>query len=110
MMATPENRPLLFPISEGLSTLGRAGLVTLIITGPLLIWLKFGGDMAAFGGWFSVKMVCVVLLLISIIVSGIQSKRAQKGDAAAAKRLPMLGIVNIVLLAAIVLAAVFAFN
>jgi hypothetical protein len=110
MMATPESRPALFPIADGLSMLGRAGLVVLIITGPLLVWLKFGGDMAAFGGWFAVKMVFVLLLLISIIVTGIQSKRAQKGDAAAAKRLPMLGVLNIVLLAVILLAAVFAFN
>ncbi len=41
--ATAETRPTLFKVAEGMSTLGRAGFAILIVTGPLLVWLKFGG-------------------------------------------------------------------
>jgi uncharacterized membrane protein len=107
--ATPETRPLLFSISHGLSTIGRAGLGMLIVTGPLLVWLRFGGT-AGFTWWFWAKMVLVVLLLVVVIVSGLTAKRAQGGEAAAAQRLPMLGMSGIVLLILIILTAVFAFN
>ena len=109
MTATAETRPLLFSITHGLSTIGRAGLATLIVTGPLMVWLKFGG-MTGFTWWFTAKMVLVVLLLVVVIASGIFASRAEKGDVAAAKRLPVLGISGIVLLVLIVLCAVFAFN
>jgi hypothetical protein len=109
MSATPEARPVLFSITHGLSTLGRAGLGTLIVTGPLIVWLKFGGT-AGFTWWFWLKMVLVVLLLIVVITSGIFGGRAEKGDVAAAKQLPMLGMAGMGVLVLIVLSAVFAFN
>ena len=56
--ATAETRPTLFRVAEGLTRLGRIGLGTLIVTGPLLVWLKFGG-MAGFTWWFTAKMVFV---------------------------------------------------
>ncbi len=107
--ATAETRPLLFTIAGRLSTISRAALVVLLITGLLLIWLKFNGA-DGFGVWFNVKMVLVLLLLISVIVGGIMLKRARGGDRSAAAMLPRLSAVNLVLLLAIVLSAVFAFN
>jgi protoporphyrinogen IX oxidase len=107
--ATAETRPTLFKVANGLSTLGRAGFGVLIITGPLLAWLKFGG-MAGFTGWFWAKMVFVLLLLIIVIYAGINGKRAQGGDMAAAKRQPMLGMAGLVLFVAVIFCAVFAFN
>ena len=108
--ATPEQRGALFGVTNRLSTMGRAALGVLIITGPLIAWLKFGNAYEAFGPWFTAKMVCVVLLLASVIYSGIMAKRAQNGDMSAAGMLPRLGVLNIALLLLIVLAAVFAFN
>ena len=106
--ATPETRPVLFAIGDGISSVARAGLGILIITGPLLAWLKFG--FAGFTFWFTIQMVLVVLLLASVVYSGIMAKRAQGGDRAAAGMMPRLGAANLVLLLGIVLAAVFAFN
>jgi len=102
-------RPLLFSIAEQLSTIARAALAVLIVTGPLLIWLKFGG-MAGFTWWFSLKMLLVIILLGSVIFAGILMKRVKGGDRSAAGMLPRLGALNMVLLLGIVLSAVFAFN
>ena len=107
--ATAETRPTLFRVANGLSSVGRIGLGLLIVTGPLLVWLKFGG-VEGFTWWFNAKMVLVVLLLILVIFAGITSKRAQGGDMAAAKRIPILGVTGMILLLGVVLCAVFAFN
>ncbi|MDB5562220.1 MAG: hypothetical protein JWN11_1638 [Hyphomicrobiales bacterium] len=107
--ATAETRPTLMTIAKGLGTVSRAALAILIITGPLLIWLKYGGT-AGFSVWFNIKMVLVLLLLASVIYSGILGKRVQGGDRSAAAMLPRLGLANIVLMLAIVLCAVLAFG
>jgi len=103
------SRPLLFSVTKGLSTVGRIGFGILIVTGPLLVWLKYGGT-AGFTVWFTVKMVFVVILLVSVIVSGILGKRVEQGDMSVLPWLPRLGILNIVVLLAVVLSAVFTFN
>jgi uncharacterized membrane protein len=107
--ATPETRPVLFKIAHGISRVSRAGLGLLIITGPLMVWLKFGGT-AGFTNWFWAKMVLVVLLLIAVIYAGINMNAAEKGDMSAAKRAPMIGGVAMLLLLGVILCAVFTFN
>lgn len=107
--STAETRPVLFKVAHGLSTVSRGGLAGLIITGPLLVWLKFGG-MAGFTNWFWAKMVLVVLLLAAVIIAGINAKRAEGGDMSAAKRAPMIGGIAMLLLLGVVFCAVFAFN
>jgi uncharacterized membrane protein len=107
--ATNDTRPLLFKVAKGLSTVSRAGLGLLIITGPLMVWLKFGGT-EGFTAWFWAKMVLVVLLLVAVIYAGINANAAERGDMAAAKRAPMIGTVAMLLLLGVVLCAVFAFN
>ena len=107
--AGPETRPVLFSIMEGLSRIGRTGFGLLIITGPLLVWLKYGG-MAGFTYWFWVKMALIVVLLGIIIFSGINGKRAQGGDVEAARRAPMIGMAGMVTFLLVVAAAVLAFD
>lgn len=106
--ATPETRQQLFSIANGLSTLGRAGLGLLIVTGPLLYWLKFNG--AAPNVWFTVKLVLVAILIGVVIYAGINGKRAQAGDMAAAQRAPAIGIASMVLYLAVIATAVAAFD
>lgn len=107
--ATPETRPALLGIVKGLSTVGRAGIGTLIITGPLIAWLKYGG-FATFGIWFWIKMVLVLGLLAGVIYAGILLKRTEGGDAASAQQLPRVGMVNILLFLGVMFSAVFAFE
>lgn len=107
--ASPEGRPLLFKAIQRLSTVGRAAFVVLIISGPLLFWLKWSGS-APEAAWFGAKMALVLVLLGILIWSGINSRQATTGNLEAAKRQPVLGIAGATTLLAIVLCAAFAFN
>ena len=107
--ATAETRPLLFSIAHGLSNVGRAGLGLLIITGPLMVWLKFGG-FAGFSSWFWVKMVLVVILLGIVIFAGINGTRAENGDREAAGRAPLVGMAAMVVFVLVIGSAVMTFG
>jgi putative membrane protein len=107
--ATPEMRPVLFGIANQISSMGRAALITLIISGPLLVWLKFGGT-EGFTYWFSVKMVLVLILVVLVVYAGINAKRAQGGDMAAAKRAPQLSMIAVVVYLCVIGAAVLNFG
>lgn len=107
--ASPEMRPTLLGIMHGLSTIGRAGIGTLIVTGPLIVWLKYGG-FGEMNVWFWIKMALVVALLGSVIYSGILFKRITGGDVAAAQLAPRIGMLSTVLFLGIVFSAVFAFE
>ena len=107
--ATPETRAVLFSIAHGLSTIGRAAFGVLLVTGPLLIWLKFDG-VSGLSWWFSLKMLLVLVLLVGVIYSGLLLKRAEAGDAGAARMLPRLGGGLMVVYLGVILSAVFAFN
>jgi putative membrane protein len=107
--ATPETRAVLFSIAHGLSSVGRGAFAVLLVTGPLLVWLKFGG-VSGLSWWFSLKMLLVLILLIGVIYSGMLLKRAEGGDAGAARLMPRLGGGLMVVYLGVVLSAVFAFN
>lgn len=107
--ATPEQRPLLFAIANQLSTLGRAALGALIVTGPLLVWLRYGGG-TGFNTWFWIKMVLVLVLLGLVIYAGINAKKAQGGDRQAAMRAPQLGMAAMVTYLLVIGSAVLAFG
>lgn len=107
--AGPDNAPALARAMKLISSISRAGLGALLVTGPLLVWLKYGG----FGGftwWFWVKMALVVLLVGAVIYAGINAKAAFAGDAEAARRGPVIGRISMILTLAVVLSAVFAFD
>ena len=106
--AAPEMRPMLLQIMKGLSTLGRAGLGLLIVTGPLLVWLGHGG-VGGFNVWFWVKMVLVLLLLLGVIYAGLLLRRAAAGGPPSPRSAP-IGMINSLLFIGIVLTAVFAFG
>jgi hypothetical protein len=107
--AGPDVREHLFGVAHGLSTLGMVGMALLIVTGPLLIWLQFGG-VEALSWVFWLKMVLLVALIAGIVVMGRLEARAEGGDLSALKRMPIFGAVTILLLIGIVLCAVVAFQ
>lgn len=107
--AAPETRPLLMNIMKGLAQVGRAGIGLLIITGPLMIWLKYGG-VGGISAWFWIKMVLVLLLIAGVIYSGMLGKRIEGGDMSAAKLAPRVGMANATLLILIVLSAAITFG
>ena len=105
----PDVRPRVGAIAQRFSMMSRGALGVLVITGPLMVWLKYGG-IAGFTFWFWVKMALVVVLIGIVVWSGINGKRAQGGDAAAAARAPMLGMLGMATFLLIIAAAVLAFD
>jgi putative membrane protein len=107
--STQEQRLAYFRLGNILIKSGRAGLVVLLVTGPLLIWLKYGSP-SGFGPWFSAKMALVLVVLGANVISGISYKRVQRGDASAARVGTRAGMVGAIALLLVVLCAVFAFE
>ncbi len=107
--ASAEQRTAYFGVMNTLSKVGRVSMVILLISGPLIMWLRYGG----FGGasaWFWLKMALLVVMLAGIIVGGINFKKLQAGDVAAGAKAELAHKVTGVAFLGVVLAAVFAFN
>jgi putative membrane protein len=107
--ATPELRAGYFGVMNTMSKVGRAAMVVLLISGPAILWLKYGG----IGGasiWFWIKMALVVVMLVTIIYGGINVKKLQAGDVEAGKRADVAHKITGLAFAGVVLSAVFAFN
>jgi len=107
--AAAEARPLLFEAVHTLSNLGKVAMAVLIITGPLIVWLRFGGT-GGLNHWFWVKMVLIVLMLVAIILAGRATDKAAAGDMAALPRANLAGAAASGCLVLVVLTAVLTFS
>jgi putative membrane protein len=106
LIAAHENdRELLWVLERFFSRIGAGGLVVLLVTGPLMLWLKFGGP-GGLGGWFAAKMVFVAIAFVGVALHERASSRFRKGEAGAVRmmylggRMAGLGIVLAMLCAA----------
>jgi putative membrane protein len=110
LVAAPaDQRGMLWTFEIFFARIGAGGLVLLLVTGPLMLWLKLGGA-AGLGAWFVAKMMFVVLALIGVGLHEWAGRRFRKGDEAA---VPLMFIGGRAAGAGIVLAmlcAVFTFN
>ena len=107
--ATPEARAALGAVARRVTMAGRGAVVVLLITGPLLFWLKWSFTAPSMT-WFGIKMLFVLLILVGMIVGGINAKKAAQGDAAAQTMMQRMGMLSGGSLLIVVLAAVFAFS
>lgn len=95
--------------SRYLTMLGHVGIVVALVSGPLMIWQRYGG----FDGvshWFWAKMLFVLTLAGGVVMSAISARKMRAGDAAAAGRVRMGRVIASVSLVLIVLCAVLAFG
>ncbi|MCD7060069.1 hypothetical protein [Pelagibacterium xiamenense] len=107
--AGPELRTGLLRFGEMLRVNSYAGIALLWITGPLIVWLRYGGA-GGLGAWFWVKMAFVVALTISIAVGAASYPKAKTGDADAMKRVKLAGMGSGIFGLLAIFSAVFAFN
>lgn len=107
--ATPDQREGYFAVMDRLSQVGKVAMAVLLVSGPLVIWLKYGG-LGGVSIWFWVKMTLVVVMLAAIIAGGINVKRLRAGDAAAGERADIAHKVTGAAFLGVIVAAVFAFN
>jgi len=88
---------------------GHVGLALLWISGPLVVWLKYGG-FSGFGFWFWLKIAFVIALSAAVGMGAASYRKARAGDAEAARRASMTGMLSGLSGLGAIFAAVFAFN
>lgn len=106
--ATPEIRATLFSIADRLATFGKGAMAVLLVTGPLMLWVRYGWAVPNF--WFWIKMALIVVMLVTISLSSINLKKAQRGDMAAARKAEQFGRITAVVFLGVLLTAVLAFR
>ena len=99
--ATPDGRQMLAGIGVRLGLNSRIAVGVLLVSGGLMVWLRYGG-VDGLGAWFWVKMVLVATLVIAVIANAVVPRGALNPAVMSwITRLSLLGVV---------IAAVFAFN
>ena len=106
--ATPDVRGQLVDIAERLAKVGKIAMGTLLLSGVLVLWLKW--NFAVPNVWFWVKMAGIVAMLVFISLNERSARKAMAGDREAGKRSKMLGQLTAAAFALVLFAAVFAFN
>lgn len=107
--ATPDQRLAYFGVMNTLSQVGKVAMVVLLVTGPAILFLRYGG-LGGASAWFWVKMVLIVVMLAAIIYGGINFKKFQAGDSAAGERADVAHKITGLAFLGVILAAVFAFS
>ena len=102
--AAPNEKPILSRFPQAMVRVGDIGLVLLWITGPAMLFTKYGG-FAGMPWTFHVKLTAVIVLTLAVGYIHSQMKKAFSGDMAALGRIKNVG--KIALLAALT-ALVFA--
>jgi hypothetical protein len=108
-MASPADAPVLGKVPPRLARAGQIGLGVLWVTGPIMIWTKFGGP-GNLNWAFWVKFLLVIGITVVAIILGMMVRRIQAGDTAARAQLPLYGRISGALLGLIVIFAVLAFH
>lgn len=98
-----------YDVMNRLAQVGKVAMVVLLVSGPLILWLRYGGVGGA-NVWFWIKMALIVVMLASIIYGGVNFRKAQAGDAEAGRRAGIAHRINGLAFAGILLSAVLAFN
>ena len=107
-LVTPE-REQFWPLFKFFSRMAMSGVLILLVPGPLLIWLKFGGT-TGFTGWFWAKMNFVGLAIAGAGLHEWARMRFKRGDADMVHLMMIGGRVTAAGLVGAVFCAVFAFS
>ena len=97
----PELRPTFGGVAQSLGRVAQTAFAVLLITGVLMVWVRFGG-VEGLSIWFWVKMALIVVMAVAMAASN-----RLRGNPEAAS---IAGWVSRVALAGVVLSAVIAFN
>jgi uncharacterized membrane protein len=107
--AAPDRRETWWPLAKTFSLLTGIAFVALLVTGPLVLWLKWNGGQGL-SVWFMVKMALVVLALVLFGLGKVGMARLKRGDEAGGRLMSVAGRLTGLTVLALVLAAVFAFG
>jgi putative membrane protein len=76
--APADGRVQLWAFETFFSRLGATGVLILVTTGPLMLWLKFGGP-GGLSRWFWVKMSLVAIAVIAVGAREWAGERFKRG-------------------------------
>ena len=107
--ATPEVRGQLMGIVEGVAKVGKYAMATLLISGILVLWLKWDW-VAPSPVWFWIKMAFIAVMVVLIGLNEMSARKARQGDQEAAGRSRMFGQLTGLAFLGVLVSAVFAFN
>jgi len=110
LVAAPaEQRELLWSLEVFFSRIGAGGLVILLISGPLILWQKFGGP-SGLAWWFWAKMALVLVALVGVCLHEWAGRRFRKGAESAVRWMFIGGRAAGIGIVLAMLCAVFTFN
>ncbi|HZY50988.1 MAG TPA: hypothetical protein VFE64_14555 [Devosia sp.] len=101
----PEVRPVLGGLAQSLGRVSQIALVVLLISGPLMVWLRYGG-FSGMNVWFWVKMGLIAVAAAAIIAGA----RLRGAGGAPTQAGMILVWTSRLALVGVVIAAVLAFN
>ena len=105
LVAAPaDQRVTWWPLETFFGRLGAAGLLILLISGPMMVWLKFGGP-GGFTHWFWIKMTFVAIATGCVGLHEWAGARFKRGEETA---IPLMFTSGRMAGGAIVLAMLFA--
>lgn len=107
--AAPDQRETWWPLVNFYTRAAAVGLVVLLVTGPLMLWLKFNGA-AGLNGWFAVKMGLVALALGLVGVAEWGKARLKRGDEGGGRVMSIAGPLITPAVVAAALCAVLTFQ
>jgi hypothetical protein len=107
--AAPPEKAVLARFPPAISTVGRAGLALLWLTGLTMAYTKWNG-IGSMPWTFDVKLTSVVLLTIVVAYITMLEGRIRRGEAAAAAQIQTVGKVAPVLAVVAIIFAVLTFD
>jgi hypothetical protein len=107
--ASEAELPLLLKLERTFSAISLVGLALLLITGPLMLWTRFGGG-AGLPFWFSLKMVFVALAVIAVTANLVAKSRFRSGSRGALKWILITGPLSGISMLFAVVFAVLSFQ
>ena len=108
IQAAPGDAPVLSKVPPALARVGQGALGLLWLTGIIMVW-SVGGP-GSLPGLFWVKFALVLAVTASVAMISLTLRDVRGGNAEAAKRLPLYGMISTGLLVLVVIFAVYAFG
>jgi len=94
----PELRPVLGGVAGRIGLISRVAFGVLIVSGPLMVWLGYGG-VGGLNAWFWVKMALIVLMAIGMGANDMMRRRGNPAGAGIAANVSRAALVGIVITA-----------
>lgn len=107
--ATQNVQPTMWELERIFSLIASIGVGVLLVTGPLMVWLRYGG----FGGmplWFWAKLALVLVVVVAVGAHHLAGRRFQAGDTGAYRWMEISGRTAGLSMVLVVLFAVLAFG